>query len=88
MYPVIAFGIGTQEIIVVLIIVVIVFGATKIPQLGSAIGQGIRNYKRGMREVKAEEEEAKRLEADKDSDKSESDKSEDKKAESDKSEKA
>ncbi len=66
MYPVLAFGIGTQEIIVVLIIVVIVFGATKIPQLGSAIGQGIRNYKRGMREVKAEEEEAQKLENAKD----------------------
>ena len=66
MYPVLAFGIGTQEIIVILIIVVIVFGATKIPQLGSAIGQGIRNYKRGMREVKAEEEEAQKLENAKD----------------------
>ena len=62
MYSVLAFGIGTQEIIVVLVIVVILFGATKIPQLGSAIGQGLRNYKRGMREVKAEDEEAKRLE--------------------------
>ena len=67
MYPVLAFGIGTQEIIVILIIVVIVFGATKIPQLGSAIGQGIRNYKRGMREVKAEEEEAQRIENQKES---------------------
>ena len=65
MYPVLAFGIGTQEIIIILVVFVIIFGATKIPQLGSAIGQGIRNYKRGMREVKAEEEEAQRLENEK-----------------------
>ena len=62
MYPVLAFGIGTWEIVLIIIVIFLVFGATKLPQLGSAIGQGIRNYKRGMREVKAEEEEAQKLE--------------------------
>ena len=62
---IIAFGIGPQEIIVIAVIIIVLFGATKLPQLGSAVGQGIRNFKRGMREVKAEEEEAKRLEAQK-----------------------
>lgn len=60
-----AFGIGSQELIVIVVIVVVLFGATRFPQLGSAIGQGIKNFKRGMREVKAEEEEAKRIEAEK-----------------------
>lgn len=58
MFSVLAFGIGTQEIILILVIIVVLFGATKIPQLGSSIGQGIKNFKRGMREVKEEEEEA------------------------------
>ena len=56
MYSVLAFGgIGTQEIIVVLIIVVVLFGATKIPKLGSALGEGILNFKRGMRKVQEED---------------------------------
>ncbi len=67
MYPVLAFGIGTWEIVLIIIVIFLVFGATKLPQLGSAIGQGIRNYKRGMREVKAEEEEAQRIENQKES---------------------
>ena len=62
---ILAFGIGTQEILIILAIILVLFGATKLPQLGSAVGQGIRNFKRGMREVKAEEEEAKRQEAQK-----------------------
>ena len=57
-----AFGIGTQEIILILVIVIVLFGATKIPQLGASIGQGIKNFKRGMREVREEEEEAQKKE--------------------------
>ncbi|MBO4351011.1 MAG: twin-arginine translocase TatA/TatE family subunit [Proteobacteria bacterium] len=63
MSMILAFGFGTQEILIILAIILVLFGATKLPQLGSAVGQGIRNFKRGMREVKAEEEEAKRQEA-------------------------
>lgn len=58
-----AFGIGTQEILLIFAIAFLLFGATKLPKLGSAIGEGIRNFKRGMREVQAEEEEAQKLEA-------------------------
>lgn len=58
MLVVLAFGFGTQEILLVLALAILLFGATKLPQLGSAIGQGIKNFKRGMREVKAEEDEA------------------------------
>ncbi len=55
-----AFGIGTQELIVIALIIIVLFGATKLPKLGSSIGEGIRNFKRGMREVEAEEAEAKK----------------------------
>jgi len=37
---------GTGELIIVLVIVVMVFGASKIPQLGKAIGEGIKNFKK------------------------------------------
>lgn len=60
-----AFGIGTQEILLIFAIAFLLFGAAKLPKLGSAIGEGIRNFKRGMREVHAEEEEAQKLEAEK-----------------------
>ena len=80
MFSVLAFGLGTQEIIVIVVVAVLLFGATKIPQLGSAIGKGILNFKRGMREVKAEDEKAEREEKAQNADNSEkteqSDKSE------------
>ena len=56
-----AFAVGPQELLLVLGLAILLFGATKIPQLGSSIGQGIRNFRRGMREVEAEERAAKQL---------------------------
>jgi sec-independent protein translocase protein TatA len=44
------FGLGTQELIIILIIIVILFGATRLPQIGSGIGQAIKNFKKGVRE--------------------------------------
>ena len=37
---------GMGEILVVLVVIVLVFGANKIPQLGDALGKGIRNFKK------------------------------------------
>jgi sec-independent protein translocase protein TatA len=44
------FGLGTQELIIILVIVVILFGATRLPQIGSGIGQAIKNFKKGVKE--------------------------------------
>jgi len=44
------FGLGTQELIIILIIIVVLFGATRLPQIGSGIGQAIRNFKKSVRE--------------------------------------
>lgn len=44
------FGLGTQEMLIILVLVMIVFGAGKLPQVGSALGNGIRNFKKGINE--------------------------------------
>jgi sec-independent protein translocase protein TatA len=41
---------GTQDLLLIGVIVVVLFGATKLPQLGSGIGQAIRNFKKGVSE--------------------------------------
>ena len=43
-----AIGLGGPELLVILAIVVLVFGAGKIPQLGDALGRGIVNFKRSV----------------------------------------
>ena len=42
---------GTQDLILIGIIVVVLFGATRLPQLGSGIGQAIKNFKKGVSEA-------------------------------------
>ena len=44
------FGIGLQELLVILLIVVIIFGAKRLPELSSSLGKAIRNFKRSMSE--------------------------------------
>jgi sec-independent protein translocase protein TatA len=39
-------GVGVPELILILVIVLIVFGAGKLPQIGDALGKGIRNFKK------------------------------------------
>lgn len=41
---------GFGEILVILIVVLLIFGANKIPQLGDALGRGIRNFKKATKE--------------------------------------
>lgn len=53
------FGLGTQELLIILVLVMIIFGAGKLPQVGSALGKGLRNFKKGVNESDAEIEEGK-----------------------------
>lgn len=43
-------GIGMGELTIVLLIVVLFFGGKKLPQLGSSLGESIKNFKKGMKE--------------------------------------
>ncbi len=44
------FGIGLPEMLVVLVIIFIVFGAGKLPEIGGAIGRGIKSFKKAAHE--------------------------------------
>ncbi|MEA1936188.1 MAG: twin-arginine translocase TatA/TatE family subunit [Thermodesulfobacteriota bacterium] len=44
------FGIGMPELIIILVIILIIFGAGKLPEIGSAIGRGIKNFKKATNE--------------------------------------
>ena len=43
-------GLRLPEILIILVVLVLVFGANKIPQLGDALGKGIRNFKKSAAE--------------------------------------
>jgi sec-independent protein translocase protein TatA len=51
------FGMGTTELIIVLVIVVLVFGVNKIPQLGKGLGEGIKNFKTAIKAAQDDPEE-------------------------------
>ena len=42
------FGIGTTELLILLGIVIIIFGARRLPELGSGLGKAIKNFKAGV----------------------------------------
>ena len=46
------FGVGMPELLVILVIIFIVFGAGKLPEIGSALGRGIKNFKKATHEPK------------------------------------
>ncbi|HDZ24765.1 MAG TPA: twin-arginine translocase TatA/TatE family subunit [Desulfobacteraceae bacterium] len=48
------FGIGMPELIIILIIILIIFGAGKLPEIGSGIGKGIKNFKKATNEAQKE----------------------------------
>lgn len=49
------FGIGVQELVLVLIIILILFGGSKLPELSKGIGESIKNIRKGFQDDKKEE---------------------------------
>jgi sec-independent protein translocase protein TatA len=43
------FGLGMGELLVILVIVIVIFGASKLPQLGKGLGEGISNFRDGLK---------------------------------------
>ena len=49
------FGLGYQELLIILVIVLILFGANRLPELARSLGSSVKEFKKGVNEVKAED---------------------------------
>ena len=49
-------GIGFPELMIILVIIMIIFGAGKLPEIGSAFGRSIKNFKSSMKEAQEQDE--------------------------------
>ena len=52
-------SLGLPELLVILVIVVLIFGANRLPQLGKGVGSAIKNFKEGMKEGNAADDHGK-----------------------------
>jgi sec-independent protein translocase protein TatA len=50
------FGIGATELIVILVVALLIFGPGKLPEIGSALGRGIRDFRKAIENKGANEE--------------------------------
>jgi sec-independent protein translocase protein TatA len=48
-------GLGFPELMIILVIIMIIFGAGKLPEIGSAFGRSIKNFKTSMKDAEQEE---------------------------------
>jgi len=51
------FGLGIPEIVVILLVIVVIFGAQRIPEIGSALGKSLRSFKEEIKQPERENDE-------------------------------
>jgi len=49
------FGIGLPELLLIILIIVLIFGASRLPELGRGLGEGIKNFKKAIKSEENEE---------------------------------
>ena len=49
------FGLGAQEILIIALIVLLLFGGKKIPELMKGLGKGVKSFKDGMKEIESDD---------------------------------
>jgi sec-independent protein translocase protein TatA len=49
------FNLGFPEMLLIFVIIVLIFGTTRLPELGRGLGEGIRNFKKSMKDENEEE---------------------------------
>lgn len=49
------FGIGMQEVLIIALIVLLLFGGKKIPELMKGLGKGVKSFKDGMKEIETDD---------------------------------
>jgi sec-independent protein translocase protein TatA len=59
------FGLGYQELLIILLIVLILFGAQRLPDLARSLGSSVKEFKKGVNEVKGEDTSAAKREEEK-----------------------
>jgi len=50
-------SLGMSELVIILLIVIVIFGASRLPQLGKGLGEGIRNFKGSLKSGREEDTE-------------------------------
>lgn len=66
-------GLGFPELIIILLIILVIFGASRLPEIGSGLGKGIKNLKKALKgedeiDVSPKKEKKEKIKSDKDSD--------------------
>lgn len=49
------FGLGLPELLIIFLVLLLLFGASKLPQLGSGLGEGLRSFKKTFREIQEDD---------------------------------